>query len=248
LKQIAALLCPVLLAVFPVLSLFAQNQSEVELSLLWPPVALCVAAAVVFFGLFLLATKRAANAGVAASLVVVGFLYYGLYFDERSWWFLVLWLALFVAGVVAVLRTTRDLVNLTVILGVGAAVMVVPQAISVARYHADHPSISATDARLWPTALEKPVVPSGAALPDIYVIIPDDYARTDILTQYFHYDDSEFVAQLEQRGFVFSEQARSPYSDSESNIAALLNMDYLTNFARVLGKYSISVRPVQRVS
>ena len=44
-----------------------------------------------------------------------------------------------------------------------------------------------------------------------------------------------------------SSQARSPYSDSESNIASLLNMDYLTSFPRVLGQDSQDVRPVKRV-
>jgi hypothetical protein len=78
-------------------------------------------------------------------------------------------------------------------------------------------------------------------------LIPDDYARTDILKRYFHYDNTEFTRQLKKRGFVISEQGRSPYSDSESNIAALLNMDYLSAFPRILGKSSQDVRPVKRV-
>jgi hypothetical protein len=247
-RRVTPLLCPVLFAVFPVLSLFTQNQTDLELSVLWPSLALCVAAAVVLFGLFLLITKHAARAGVLASLVVVGVLYYGLFFDQRSGWFSALWLAALLVGIVAALRTRRDVANLAVIAGVAAAAMAVPQAVSVARYHANHASASAADPRIWPTALEQPVVATGAAFPDIYVIIPDDYERMDALKQYFDYDDSEFVAQLEQRGFVVSDQARSPYSDSESNIAALLNMDYLTNFPRVLGKDSRDVRLIQRVS
>ena len=105
----------------------------------------------------------------------------------------------------------------------------------------------ASDPRLWPAALEKPVLPSGAWPPDIYVIIPDDYARADVLKRYFHYDDAAFLGQLRRRGFVISPQARSPYSDSESNIASALNMDYLSAFPRVLGTSSQDVRPVRRV-
>ena len=247
-KQALAVLCPVLFAVFPVVSLFEQNQTEVELSLLWRPLALCMVAALVLLGLFFLIAKRIAKAGVCAVLVVVGFLYYGLYFEERSTWFVLPWLTLFGVGVVAVVRTKRDVANLLVILGVAAAVMVVPQASSVARYQADHPSVSAADSRLWPTALEKPVVASDATLPDIYVIIPDDYARTDVLQQYFHYDDSEFVAQLERRGFVLSEEGRSPYAYSELNIAAMLNLDYLTNWPHVLSRTSEDFNLVKRVS
>jgi hypothetical protein len=80
------------------------------------------------------------------------------------------------------------------------------------------------------------------------VVIPDDYARTDVLRTYFHYDNTPFIHQLQQRGFSVSEQSRSPYSDSESNIAAALNLDYLSEFGRVLGKRSQDVRPVKAVS
>jgi hypothetical protein len=79
------------------------------------------------------------------------------------------------------------------------------------------------------------------------MVIPDDYARTDVLKRYFNYDNSAFIGELRKRGFVISDQGRSPYADSESNIAAALNMDYLTNFPGVLGKRSEDVRPVKRV-
>ena len=253
LKRITPPLIPILFAAFPLLSLFAQNQSELELSVLWWPLALCTAAAVALYGAFLLLTKRAAKAGALASLVVLAFFYFGLFADKASgwglgeWWFFALWVALLILGFAAILRTRRDLVSLTVILGVGAAVLALPQVASIASYHANHPSLSASDPRLWPTALQKPVPPSGARPPDIYVLIPDDYARTDVLKQYFHYDNTAFIRQLKKRGFVISEQSRSPYADSESNIAAALNMEYLSAFPRVLGKTSEDVRPVKRV-
>jgi hypothetical protein len=250
LKRIAPVVIPVMFAAFPLLSLFAQNQSEIELSVLWWPLALSTAAAAALYGVFLLITRDAAKASALASLVVLAFFYFGPIADKvglGDWWFFALWVALLTAAVVAILRTSRDLVNLAVILGVGALVLALPQAVRIASYHANHSSLSASDPRLWPTALKKPVVPSGAPPPDIYVLIPDDYARTDVLKQYFHYDNSPFIGELKKRGFIVSEQNRSPYADSESNIAAALNMDYLSAFPRVLGKSSQDVRPVKRV-
>ena len=241
-------LCPVLLAVFPVLSLFSQNQPEVELSLLWPPIVICIAVALALFGVFFLITKRFPNAGLLSSVVVFGFLYHGVFFGQRAVWFLALWLALLAFAIVALLRSRRDVFNLTVILVVAAAAMVVPQAIKVVRYHSKNPLASADDPRLWPTALEAPSLPSGETPPDIFVIIPDDYARADILLQYFGYDDSEFLSELEQRGFVVSTENRSPYAYSELNIAALMNMDYLTNWPDVVGETSQDLNLVKRVS
>jgi hypothetical protein len=247
-RRAALLLGPLSFAVFPVLSLFAQNQTEVELDVLTLPVGLALAAAAVLFGVFFLVTRHAAKASLLASLVVVAFFYHGVFVDRPAGWFSALWLTAFVAAVVAVLRTRRDLVHLTLILGAAAAAMALPQAVSIVRYHANHAAASADDPRIWPTELEKPVVASGAELPDIYVISPDDYEREDILREYFDHDDSAFTAQLEQRGFVVSHDGRSPYSDSESNMAALLNMDYLSSFPDVLGETSQDVRLVQRVS
>jgi hypothetical protein len=218
-KWIAPLPVPMLFAAFPLLSLFAQNQSELELSVLWWPLALSLLAAAALYGVFLLITRRPAKAAVLASLVVLAFFYFGPLADKASslglgeWAFFALWTA---------------------------------QVATLAAYAANHPSLSASDPRLWPSALPKPTPPSGAR-PDIYVLIPDDYARPDVLKRYFHHDDSAFVGALRRRGFVVSGQSRSPYSDSESNIASALNMEYLSAFPRVLGKASQDVRPVKRV-
>jgi hypothetical protein len=132
-------------------------------------------------------------------------------------------------------------------LGIATLVLTVVPVVKIVDYEANHPYITSSDPNFWPTRLQKPVVSSTARLPDIYVIIPDDYARTDVLKQYFGYDDTRFIRALKQRGFLISEQGRSPYSDSEMNIAAALNMDYLRRLPTILGKKSQDVRPVRRL-
>ena len=76
-KRLGLLAIPVLFAVFPLLSLFAQNETEVELPVLWWPVALCVLAGLGAFALALLAYRDAAKAAVLASVLVIAFFYYG---------------------------------------------------------------------------------------------------------------------------------------------------------------------------
>jgi hypothetical protein len=253
-QRILPVLIPILFAAFPLLSLFAQNQSELELSVLWWPLALCTATAVALYGVLMLITKRAAKAGALASLVVLAFFYFGPIADKASgwglgqWWFFGLWVTALVVAVVAIVRTKHARGSIALILGVGAAVLALPQVARIASYQANHPSPSASDPRLWPTALPKPVLPSGAPRPDVYVLIPDDYERTDVLKRYFRYDDADFIRGLKRRGFVISDQARSPYSFSEMNIAAALNMDYLSTFPRVLGKSSQDFVSVRRAS
>lgn len=241
---VAPVALPVLFAVFPLLSLFADNQTEIELGVLWRPLVYSVAAAAVLYGLLLLIFRNGPKAAIVASLVVTVFFTWGIYRDRIS---LPVWLALFALAVVAVVITKRNLSALTLGLSVAAIVVVVGPVLRIVNYENDHPLINAEDPTLWPTALENPVLPSGAARPDIYVLIPDDYARSDILKKYFHYDNSGFVRGLEQRGFKMAEQSRSPYSDSEMNVASEVNLDYLSQLTSVLGKKSQDVRPVRRL-
>jgi hypothetical protein len=250
LRRFASVSHPILFAAFPLVSLFEHNQSEVELSLVWVPLALSVAVAVALYAIFLLVFKHAAKAGALAALVAFVFFYYGTFaatIGLADRWFFPLWAALFVLGAVALVRTRSDLANLTVVLSVSAAVLIVRPVAGIAIYQTNHSAISVSDARLWPTRLQQPRLSSAARRPDIYLLIPDDYARPDVLRHYFRYDDAGFLNQLRKRGFVLSEQARSPYSDSEMNIAAAVNMDYLSRLPSILGRKSQDVRPVSKL-
>lgn len=248
--RISSFISPILFAAFPLLSLFAQNESELELRVLWSPLAVCLAATAALYAVLLLIVKRATKTGALASLVVVAFSYYGIFsgkvFGLADAWFSALWLGLLIVVAAALLRTRRDLASLTLILAAGAAVLTLPVVAKIAIYQANHPAIAISDPRLW-SPLRKPVPAKGGRLPDIYFIIPDDYARPDVLKRYFNYADSNFLRQLRKRGFVIAKGARSPYSDSESNIASTLNLDYLNGLPRILGKSSQDVRPVKRL-
>ena len=248
LRRIAPVALPVVFAVFPLLSLFQQNETDVELGVLWWPLLVCVAVGAGLYGLFLLIFRDGLKAAAVASLVVVAFFYFGIFASKISlsqWWFFALWVVLFATGLVVLVRTTRGFRELALVLGVAAAVLVLPPLIRIAVYQANHTETSASDPRLWPDRLATPTQPG--ARPDIYVLIPDDYARSDVLARFFHYDDSWFTQALARRGFVFAKQSRSPYSDSEMNIAAAVNMDYLNGLGRILGAKSQDVRAVRRL-
>jgi hypothetical protein len=229
------LLAAMLFSVHPLLALFAHNQSEIEITFLWWPLAICVAVAAALFGVFLLIFKNPRKAGGLASLVVIAFFYYGIYLDKAAGWglskglFVVFWLLLFLLAALWLVRTKSDLVN-----------------VKIARYQSGHPPIDVSDSRLWSSELAAPSPPAGKR-PDIYVIIPDDYARSDVLKRYFHYDNTAFRRALTSRGFVISDDVRSPYSDSEMNIASEVNLDYVNGLGRILGADSQDARPPRRL-
>ena len=249
--SVVALALPaLLLAAQPVLSLFEQNETELPLSVIWSPLAVVSAVIVALYAVLLVVLKSAPMAGALTALAVLFFFYFDTFRTDVNalhpavGWALVVWFALCAgAGVLLGRASRRTLGTLMLGLGVAAAVLALVPAARVASYQTRHPAVISRHPRLWATALAPPSRP--ASRPDIYVIIPDDYARGDVLKRHFHYDNAAFVRALKQRGFTLSSQVRSPYSDSESNIAAELNMDYLMGLRRLLGPRSEDVRPIK---
>ncbi len=234
---------PLLLAVFPVLYLFQHNQTDLPSNVIWIPLALSSAVGIALFIVCWIIFKHALKSALLASLLVIAIFYYGILYDVvttsglNDAVILGFWATLITLGFVALLRV-KDARNLGQAIFLASAYLVLFSVVQIGFYRTLNPPVSVTDARLWSAPLADSAIDEGESLPDIYYIVPDDYARTDILKDSLGYDNSQFIHELEKRGFVIAEQGRSPYSDSESNMASALNMDYLTQFAVVLGAES----------
>ena len=72
--------------------------------------------------------------------------------------------------------------------------------------------------------LPKGIPEVGGPRPDIYYIILDEYTRNDALGEF---DNSEFLSELERRGFYVASKATSNYTKSIRSIPSSLNMSYL---------------------
>lgn len=69
----------------------------------------------------------------------------------------------------------------------------------------------------------------GAPLPDIYYIVLDGYARSDVLLDLYQYDNSEFITFLEDRGFYVAENSEANYTVTEFSISSSLNMVHIND-------------------
>ena len=65
--------------------------------------------------------------------------------------------------------------------------------------------------------------------PDIYWILPDTYARADILADFYDHDNQPFLDQLRRRGFTVAPKAVSNYSTTAVSVTSALNLDYFHN-------------------
>ena len=87
------------------------------------------------------------------------------------------------------------------------------------------------------SAVEVKVDKTDAAMkkPDVYLMVFDAYARGDMLKQYNHHDNTEFLDTLRSRGFLISDQARSNYMYTRLSLSSFLNMRYLDDEVKTFG-------------
>jgi sulfatase-like protein len=79
-----------------------------------------------------------------------------------------------------------------------------------------------------PPALSKEFTKcDGCAKPDVYFILVDEYAGDGELKNVFHFDNSNFEAQLQNRGFHVLNSSYANYNYTPFSMASILNMEYL---------------------
>ncbi len=71
------------------------------------------------------------------------------------------------------------------------------------------------------------------ALPDIYYIILDAYARSDIFQEMYHFENQEFIDFLKERGFFVAEKSRTNYPQTALSVASSLNFHYIDQLLKI---------------
>src|SRR6266508_2690371 len=79
-----------------------------------------------------------------------------------------------------------------------------------------------------------PTLSGPPSKPDIYYIVLDGYVRADILQEMFKFDNSEFINDLQDKGFVVPVSNHSNYPVTPLSLASTLNMDYIPAFVPAL--------------
>ncbi len=77
--------------------------------------------------------------------------------------------------------------------------------------------------------------PQAARLPDIYYIILDGYARTDVMKAFFDFDNTPFLDRLEKQGFYIARDSTANYCQTPLSLSASLNSVYLDDLVKGLG-------------
>lgn len=232
------ILYPFYLAAFPVLFLFVHNRGAVDDYS--EGVVMLLAAvggtAVLLFSLRAL-LKDTQKAGLITALFVVLFFFYGHVYEAaysyaidlfpftRHRYLLPAFGLFFALAVYGVTKMRAHIVALPRILNTATLVLVL---IPLLQLGAHELQLSITTAP--PQANIN--VPSqeeqeAAGFPDIYYIILDTYARSDVLQNEYGYDNSEFVDYLREKGFYIAEESLSNYGGTNLSLPSSLNAEYL---------------------
>lgn len=224
-------LTPLLLAVFPILSLAQGNIDFVKITALYRPLLITLAVTAAFYLIWFLALRDAIKAGLLSGglvfiLLSYGTLYlilterFGLTVDHR--WLLPAVAVLYGLLAVLVIRVgdARPL-NSAVSLGVVAIIAYLAISIGIYEYQVAH-----TQAR---TEEGGATLAAGQAseLPDIYLILLDGHTRSDVLRDVYELDNTGFTGQLEDLGFWVADCSTSNYPSTYFSTASMFGLDYL---------------------
>jgi hypothetical protein len=240
---------PFLFSLFPILALYAYNIKSIPVppGELAGPLGGSLAGAAVLFFVLRAALKDAAKTGLIVSLLFLWFFSFGHIADQISLWTggifnrslffataIILGLSVFL-----VIRSRRSFNGLTGFLNVVAATLIVFNLVSVGQTLARRPHlVLAHDVR---------VSGPSASRPNIYYIILDAYTRADILKEVFSFDNGDFLAGLESRGFFIASESYANYSQTYQSLASSLNFTYLDELARDIGTGSSDREPLYRM-
>jgi hypothetical protein len=238
--KLVTLLTPTILAWIPSFSLIFTNREVVEIPLFVSFLAFAfmgLANIVLVLGWRFL-VKDWTKAIIITSFIVCIVFYYGFFFDivkgihlgdmevGRHRYAILLWVASFSMMGLFVWRTKRDLRQIGKIgkIFVWAFFGVILSSFLLGVSGSPSPRAQVLSVNEEPNG--EYVKSSLGYVPDVYFIVPDAYANSKVLRDYFGYDNEDFHSYLKDRGFVIVEESESNYPNTHLSLPTTLNMEY----------------------
>jgi len=253
------LLLPLLFSANPVLFLYAHNFGQARL-----PEILLPLAASLLFGLLVLLVSRlfardSGRAAIAASIFLVVFFSYGhaadALFSHRmgeptepvdfllspAVCLVTICLAALIAGQATDPRPVLNAFTVAAVALVATSLFQVVPA-ELTRKRPVLPRVAEADLRVSPDAPACKGTP-----PDIYYIVFDRYYGPEATEVILDFDNREFLDWLRRKGFYVADKSRTNYARTCLSLASSLNMVYLTDLVRQMGKDSPDETPTYQM-
>lgn len=258
------LVYPFLLALFPWLYVFSKYIKDFSYSILWIPLlsALGITIGLVFLLKFIFKNDRKAFLLIAFG--ILGVLYYGFFYEiffglkvngfllGRHRYLYPFWGVLFSVIGIYIIMTKKSLMRVITGFKYAAFLLFIIPLISIASHEIKNWGLDSAQQVVNKTEESKddPKIPKVSSslnksdLPDIYYILPDQYARLDVLKEYFNYDSKEFSGFLVKKGFAIADKSRSNYSITLFSLPSTLNMEYIDRLITLPSEDSTDFDPL----
>jgi len=165
-----------------------------------------------------------------------------MYLHFKEDYFALFWALVLIGSTFLVIRTRRKLDSLTNYLNIVSILLVAIPMITIMAHRSFSKDYTITELQVGTVNLEE-----SKNYPDIYYIIPDAYARADVLEEIYQYDNSKFLKFLAQEGFYIANKSRCNYAETALSLASSLNLTHLDDLAKQMGPKSYDRLPLQKM-
>lgn len=248
---------PLLIGQIPLLTLWVGNRYEVGLAELVRPAAIVLGLSLVLWMLTAWAMKSLTRAALPVSVLLFGFFHFDIIVHLNSSLTrgapnnIALLISAFVflaigvistLGIVRILARPRAIRICTSFLNVISILVIAALLIQPARDATTGAAGDPTEAGTtstptipggWPAAgVAMHTTPRPARLPDVFYIILDGYARSDVLREIYDYDNRDFLDHLRKKGFFIASGSTSNYCQTFLSLSSSLNCRHHNWLAR----------------
>lgn len=234
---------PILLAVYPVLKLYAEYFGYVDADTILLPLITLLGSAVLFWLALNWGFKNRQKSGLLVSVFLLAFFSHrGSYVlldqagirpdPERFTWIdlaALLGVTSVITLAVVLVRRRKDTGRWNAFMNLLGISVVILTLLSISLDARRLSNAMRTVPEYREVAVATKAVPSTHHKPDIYFLVFDAYARADVLRDVYGYDNFELLSFLRRKGFFVADFSRSNYISTPLSLASTLNFDFLQN-------------------
>jgi hypothetical protein len=232
-----------MVAVYPVLFLYAHNVGQLVLKQLFLPLIFSLLLSLIIFIVWLVILKNNLKAGLATVFFLVLFWYYGILYmylskavNLQHWHLIPILLFIYFHLVYFITKTRQQktLTNLNTIVFLPMLLLVIVNAAAIIpaefrKYKTFRNQSEETGPAYRAVA--------GKDHPDICIILLDEYACFTTIKEEWGYDNSAFSLFLKEKGFFIAAGSKVRSDNTLRSVPAILNLEYVDKNLTDAGLY-----------
>lgn len=230
---------PIILAIYPPLAIYSFNNQYVHFSETYRVLGITLSLSIILFFILDWRIKDYKISALIESYFILLFFSYGHVFNfiekintnfGRNLYVTIFWIGLLFLGIRKILKKQINQHSATQFLQFTSVILLILIIFQIGNYeYIKYYSNKNTILNNKNSTIDTTSINEGV-LPDIYYIILDGHTRSDILLEYFDYDNSEFIGELTELGFFVGECSQSNYWHTALSLTSSLNINYLETF------------------